>query len=250
MGFFKSSYDNVLRWMPQQDFTDDKSTSVQVMAWCRQATSHHLNQCRPVLMPCGITRPQWVKYSTCFLKIYLLVNGIVLLSPRWYDIFLSWLTRSSVIGLVPIVYQAVTRTNPDLLSIGPSGTTFSEIWSKMWTFSLKRLLLNMSTRYWAFCLSMLISHQITRSLRSNLGKSRHHLGPQLISFFTSYQRLQWKEQRSFHLKSKVRKLNLKTFVVRFPVNKMMSMDKNIGISVERRHNIIYVGSCSALIFSG
>ena len=31
------SYDNVLRWMPQ-DLTDDKSTLVQVMAWCRQAT--------------------------------------------------------------------------------------------------------------------------------------------------------------------------------------------------------------------
>ena len=27
------------------DLTDDKSTLVQVMAWCRQATSHYLNQC-------------------------------------------------------------------------------------------------------------------------------------------------------------------------------------------------------------
>ena len=26
------------------DLTDDKSTLVQVMAWCRQATSHHLSQ--------------------------------------------------------------------------------------------------------------------------------------------------------------------------------------------------------------
>ena len=33
-----------LRWMPL-DFTDDKSVLVQVMAWCRQATSHYLSPC-------------------------------------------------------------------------------------------------------------------------------------------------------------------------------------------------------------
>ena len=31
------------------DFTDDKSTLAQVMAWCRQATSHYLSQCWPHL---------------------------------------------------------------------------------------------------------------------------------------------------------------------------------------------------------
>ena len=39
IGTFKSSCDNVLRWMAQ-DLTDNKSTLVQVMAWCRQTTSH------------------------------------------------------------------------------------------------------------------------------------------------------------------------------------------------------------------
>ena len=44
------------------DLTDDKSTLVQAMAWCRQATSHYLNQCWPKSMPPnGVTRPQWVK---------------------------------------------------------------------------------------------------------------------------------------------------------------------------------------------
>ena len=38
-----------LKWMPQ-DLTDDKSTLVQVMAWCRQATSHYLSQCWPRFM--------------------------------------------------------------------------------------------------------------------------------------------------------------------------------------------------------
>ena len=54
------SYEIALRWMPL-DFTDDKSTLVQVMAWCRQATSHYLSQCWPrSLSPYGVTRPQWV----------------------------------------------------------------------------------------------------------------------------------------------------------------------------------------------
>ena len=44
------------------DFTDDQSTLVQVMAWCRQATSHYLSQCWPwSLLPYGVTRPEWVK---------------------------------------------------------------------------------------------------------------------------------------------------------------------------------------------
>ena len=35
-----------LRWM-SLNLTDDKSTLVQVMAWCQQATSHYLSQCWP-----------------------------------------------------------------------------------------------------------------------------------------------------------------------------------------------------------
>ena len=48
------------------DFTDDQSTLVQVMAWCRQATSHYLSQCWPrSLSPYAVTRPQWVKPIDC-----------------------------------------------------------------------------------------------------------------------------------------------------------------------------------------
>ena len=66
-----------LIWM-SLDFTDDQSTLVQAMAWCRQATSHYLSQCWPrSLSPYGVTRPQWVKpvqqalvsiYETCKLS--------------------------------------------------------------------------------------------------------------------------------------------------------------------------------------
>ena len=52
-----------LIWM-SLDFTDDQSTLVQIMAWCRQATSHYLSQCWPrSLSPYGVTRPRWVKAS-------------------------------------------------------------------------------------------------------------------------------------------------------------------------------------------
>ena len=46
-----------LKWM-SLDFTDVKSTLVQVMAWCRQATSHYLSQCWPRSLS-----PQWVKLT-------------------------------------------------------------------------------------------------------------------------------------------------------------------------------------------
>ena len=65
ISIFISSYHNALGWI-LQDHTDDKSTLVQVMAWCRQATSHFLSQCWPSFMSSyGITRPQWVKGLSC-----------------------------------------------------------------------------------------------------------------------------------------------------------------------------------------
>ena len=63
-----------LRWM-SLDLTDDKSSLVQVMAWCRQATSHYLSQCWPrSLSPYDVTRPQWVNveavHMTCKLACH------------------------------------------------------------------------------------------------------------------------------------------------------------------------------------
>ena len=48
------------RWMPLH-LTDDKSTLIQIMDWCRQTTSHYLNQCWPSFMSLyGVTRPNVV----------------------------------------------------------------------------------------------------------------------------------------------------------------------------------------------
>ena len=49
-----------LSWM-SLDLIDDKAILLQVMAWCRQATSHYLNKCWPrSVSSYGVTRPKWV----------------------------------------------------------------------------------------------------------------------------------------------------------------------------------------------
>ena len=50
-----------LRWM-SLDLTLDKSTLVEVMVCCHQATSHYLSQCLCGSMSLySVTRPQWMK---------------------------------------------------------------------------------------------------------------------------------------------------------------------------------------------
>ena len=68
------------------DLTKDKSTLVQVMAWCRQATSHYLSQCWPrSLSPYGLTRPQWANSSApgCDFKNVVFID--------WYLQIFLWL---------------------------------------------------------------------------------------------------------------------------------------------------------------
>ena len=75
------SYGIALRWMPL-DLTDDKSTLVQVMTWCRQATSHNLTQCWPRSMSSnGVTSPQWLMHW----EYQYLVHLIFL----WYRMYVS-----------------------------------------------------------------------------------------------------------------------------------------------------------------
>ena len=42
-------------------------------------------------------------------------------------------------GLVLVQCQAITWTNDDLLSVGPTETNLSEIWIKMQSFSFKKI---------------------------------------------------------------------------------------------------------------
>ena len=80
----------VLKWMPM-DLTDGKSTLVQVMAWCRQATSHYLSQCWPrSVSPYGIIRPQWVNTDLITWSWMLSSDNTIyltqpLMSNNWLD---------------------------------------------------------------------------------------------------------------------------------------------------------------------
>ena len=75
--------------MPQ-DLTDDKSTLVQVMAWCRQATSHYMSQCwLSPLSPYGIARPQWVEVWLGHVSVIIghaTFHGYV---PKWASGFVN-----------------------------------------------------------------------------------------------------------------------------------------------------------------
>ena len=112
------------------DLTDDKSTLVQVMTWCRQATSHYLSQCWPRSMsPNGVIRLQWV-------------NPL-----RPCNAYRYYWTQSSLVQIMTcflVRHWAITWTN-GILSIGPLGTNFSEILIGIPTVSFKKMQFKMSS---------------------------------------------------------------------------------------------------------
>ena len=116
------------------DLSNDKSTLVQVMAWCRQATSHYLSQCwLRSMSPFSITRPQCVNSS-----------------PPSAPYMRQWtgsVRYGSYNGLAPVRRQAISWTNTDLLSIGPLGTNFSEIRIKIHNFSIIKMFWKCHLRY-------------------------------------------------------------------------------------------------------
>ena len=96
---------SIMEW-GTEDLADGKSTLVQVMAWCHQATSHYLNQCRATaLMPYGITKTQWVHINlisahfssiiSClqvvfryeFVIIWIIIIFALFLMTDWFELF-------------------------------------------------------------------------------------------------------------------------------------------------------------------
>ena len=142
IGIFKSFYDNVISWMPQ-DLTDDKSTLVQVMAWCHQATSHYLNQCWPRSpTPYGVTRPRSDRHSGCChifpispcqmisTTIYKFVHpdDLYILKSFCHDNIMIW--------------NAVPFSGPFRKEV-TSGTNFSETLINIQYFSFQKMQLKM-----------------------------------------------------------------------------------------------------------
>ena len=164
------------------DLNDDKSTLVQVMAWCRQATSHYLRQCWPRSMsPNGVTKPQWfnslspmrygcdyqcvIEFQTQLGDWYLEYSNIhhwgmnATWSCWWQDnigsgngLVLSgnkplpdpMFTKISWRHMVLQGHIELTDPMLTFLSFGPSQTNFSEMWNIIWNFSLDKMHLEIS----------------------------------------------------------------------------------------------------------
>ena len=108
------------RWMPQH-LTDDKLTSVQVIAWCRQVTSHYLSQCWPKPMsPYGVSRPRRVNSLVPGRSEYDVKNAM--------SIFFNQLLFSSLLTIIPS--DDCHRT---LLMISQPGSGTSHYLSQCWS---------------------------------------------------------------------------------------------------------------------
>ena len=100
---------------------------VQVMAWCRQASSHYLNQCWPRSMPpYGVTRPQWVNSSDAGDRIFQLWRSIPCLLMYWIlrlpEHQQAWLCRTD---------NVYCCSRVDFIYLGQAQ---SEILFKMWIY--------------------------------------------------------------------------------------------------------------------
>ena len=119
-----------LRWM-LLDHMADKSTLVQAMAWCRQATSRYPSQCWPsLLLPYGITRLQWAAMAVKILTIQMLnIPG---------PLFTKWTPMSSVLK------RAINLISLSLYSLSGK-TSYRQI---SWSLEAARLDVAMVVSLW------------------------------------------------------------------------------------------------------
>ena len=81
-----STFCQIAIWWMLHCLTDHSSTVFQVMAWCRQATSHYLSQCwLRSLSPYGVIGPQWVKLWYVFTA----QKPVMRKGFPWHDGFIS-----------------------------------------------------------------------------------------------------------------------------------------------------------------
>ena len=87
----------------------DKSTLVQVMAWCRHATSHHLSQYWIRSMsPYGVIRPQWVLNTMPHFGVYNVQHSSLLqVSERRETVYNSVGVSRTFVGVL-FFFQSFT----------------------------------------------------------------------------------------------------------------------------------------------
>ena len=147
------SYEKTFGWM-SRDITDDKSTLVQVMVWCRQAPNHYLNQSRPKsTSPYCVTGPQCVNHSVLKASIHHNISGdgykylLILLKQMLFFICLGvvvvntmhcdwqWFHIGYGNGLVPDRHQIIPYTLMTTnVSAGGLSINFTKVfnWQQLW----------------------------------------------------------------------------------------------------------------------
>ena len=116
------------------DLTDDKSTLVQVMAWCHQARSHYLNQCwTSSISPYGVTKPQWVlKHMVAYFRKRHYIKHL----SRWKMLRLkywrAWKVSTRICENVSIYFH-IKYTGLNLVS--PRGNKLSPFNSKSYPYT-------------------------------------------------------------------------------------------------------------------
>ena len=158
-----------------------RSTLAQVMAWCRLAPNHYLNQCCLIIW--GVL---WHSLESNFTKgaqvhKLNLQNTLSNVEPyvpgtneltHWGRVRNICISKLTVIGsdngLLPDRRQAIIWTNAGLLLIEPLGTNFSEILIEILTFSFNKMHLKVSSAKWqpfCLCLNVLICWYTPNSLQ-------------------------------------------------------------------------------------
>ena len=104
---------------------------VHIMAWCRQATSHYLNQCWPrSLPPYGVTRPQWV-------KIILRLSQ----SPWLLKIGLGWLNLplgKKITRQIWGIWKLRPAYSPEMPNLGKNRWCFVRCNLEIWWMTLEQ----------------------------------------------------------------------------------------------------------------
>ena len=110
-----------------------KSTLVQVMAWCRQATSHYLSQCWPTNMsPCG--HRELTKDDLCYQPTYLIVPITwIHIKPQRKLPITKHNSRSWISGLTIL---SIKFHNSTLVIYGNSGSGYSSLICQNWRINL------------------------------------------------------------------------------------------------------------------
>ena len=134
------------KWMPQH-LTDDYSTLVQVIDWCRKATSHHLNQCRPRSMtPKGITRPQWASHISHLPELPFSNSN-----SKYRKI--SNITRTLVRNIIRDHYIFIFDFTPGINWLGKDNCKMRRETFKLWDLVWLRL------EIWQYVMSVYLMHK-------------------------------------------------------------------------------------------